>query len=588
MLARLAYHPALHESSLLSDIGTAIVAATAVALLARALRQPLILGYLLAGVAVGPVGLGLVEDRASINLISEIGLILLLFIIGLEMDLQKLLGSGRALLATGLLQVPVGAALGTVFALGLGLALGAGAFDAAYAGIAMALSSTMIVVKLLYDKHELMTQPGRLTLGILVFQDVWAILVLALQPTLLDPSAATLLMSLVKGALLIALSLLASRYLLPRVFGFIAKVPELMLATALAWCFLVSGVADAVGLSAEMGALIAGVGMSAFPYSLDIIAKVVNIRDFFVTLFFVALGMQIPVPTPQLLGASVLASLFVVASRALCVVPILLLTGNGVRGSLLPAINLAQMSEFSLVIVALGASLGHVGGETVALLTFVFAITAVASTYMISYNHELQGWLARAVLARLGLREGVPAAATQGASRAGRIVFLGFYRDASSILHEFETDEMAGEAHPLVRDLLVVDFNPAVLAALEGRGIRGVYGDIASLDTLQHAGIEGARVVVCSLTDSILKGTTNRKLLGLARRACPEAQLIVSADTIAGALELYEAGASFVFVPRLHSAHHAAAVIETAALEGLERIREEEIAGLRSRREILA
>jgi Kef-type K+ transport system membrane component KefB len=180
----------MHGMELLSDLGTAIVAATAAALIARALRQPLILGYLLAGVAVGPtMGLGLVHARDSIELISEIGLILLLFIIGLEMDLQKLLGSGKALLLVGMLQFPICAALGTAFALGLGFELGGGRFDAAYAGVAMALSSTMIVVKLLYDKHELMTLPGRLTLGVLVFQDVWAILVLALQPSLMNPSA---------------------------------------------------------------------------------------------------------------------------------------------------------------------------------------------------------------------------------------------------------------------------------------------------------------------------------------------------------------------------------------------------------------
>lgn len=578
----------MHESSLLTDIGIAIVAATAVALLARALRQPLILGYLLAGVAVGPeVGLGLVKDHESIQLISEIGLILLLFIIGLEMDLQKLLGSGRSLLLTGLLQAPIGAAIGTGFALGLGLVLGEGRFDAAYAGIAMALSSTMIVVKLLYDKHELMTQPGRLTLGVLVFQDVWAILVLAVQPTLLDPSLSALLFSLVKGALLVLLSLGASRFVLPHVFGFIAKVPELMLATALAWCFLVSGVAGAMGLSAEMGALIAGVGMSVFPYSLDVIAKVVNIRDFFVTLFFVALGMQIPMPTPALLTAAGLASLFVVGSRVACVVPILYASGSGVRGSLLPAINLAQMSEFSLVIVALGASLGHLGEDTVALLTLVFATTAVVSTYMITYNHELQAWLGRG-LGRLGLREAAAGAEDDVAHGAGRIVFLGFYRDASSILHQFEADQTAGEAHPVVRDLLVIDFNPAVLDALKRRGIRGVYGDIGSLDTLQHAGIGQARVVVCSLTDSILKGTTNRRLLALVRRTCPRAEIIVASDTIAGALELYQEGAGFVFVPRLHSAHHVAAVIEAAAEEGLARVREEELQGLKLRDEVLA
>jgi Kef-type K+ transport system membrane component KefB len=578
----------MHATTVLSDIGTAIVAATVLALLARALKQPLILAYLVAGVVVGPLGLGLVHDREAIALIAEVGLILLLFIIGLEMDLQKLLGAGRPLVLAGLLQAPLCAALGTLLALLAGFPLGGGRFDAAYAGVCMALSSTMIVVKLLYDKYELMTLPGRFTLGILVFQDVWAILVLAVQPSLMDPSVATLAASLGKGALLVVASLLASRHLLPRVFAFIAKLPELLLVTALAWCFLVSGVASWLGLSREMGALVAGVGMSTFPYNLDVIAKVVNIRDFFVTLFFVALGMQIPAPTREVFVLALLGSLFVVASRFLSVFPVLHLAGGGLRSSLLPAINLSQMSEFSLVIVALGLSLGHVEAATVAALTFVFAYTSVSSTYMIQWSHELQAALA-GLLVRLGVK-GDAAAATDPAGHdgAGAIVFLGFYRDASSILHQFEMEVRGDDPHPVLRELLVIDFNPAVLEELSRRGIRSLYGDVASMDTLHHAKVEEARLVVCTLTDSVLKGTTNARLLGQARRVCPKAEVIVASDTLEGALALYGTGADFVFVPRIHSAHLMAEVLRTAREEGLRVLREEEMDRLRGRREVLA
>jgi Kef-type K+ transport system membrane component KefB len=578
----------MHETTILSDIGTAIVAATVLALVARWVRQPLILAYLLAGVAVGPeMGLGLVRDRETIGLISEVGLILLLFIIGLEMDLQKLLGAGRPLVLTGLLQAPLCALLGTVFAVGAGMALGGGRFDAAYAGVCLALSSTMIVVKLLYDQHELMTQPGRVTLGILVFQDVWAILVLAVQPSLMNPSLLTLAASLGKGALLVAASLLASRHLLPRVFAFIAKVPELLLVTALAWCFLVSGVAAWLGLSREMGALVAGVGMSTFPYNLDVIAKVVNIRDFFVTLFFVALGMQIPAPTPAVLLLALLGSLFVVASRFVSIFPLLSLAGSGLRGSLLPAINLSQMSEFSLVIAALGLSLGHVNAETVAVLTFIFALTSVSSTYMIQWSHEIQSGLA-GVLVRLGLRGDATATAPEAeANGAGAIVFLGFYRDASSILHQFEMEVRGEETHPVLRELLVIDFNPAVLGELQKRGLRSIYGDVASMDTLHHARVAEARLVVCTLTDSVLKGTSNERVLGQMRRLCPQAEVIVASDTFEGASALYAAGADFVFVPRIHSAHRMAEVIRTAREEGLDVVRAEERALLGQRREVL-
>lgn len=577
----------MHEVQILSDIATAIVAATAFALVARLLKQPLILGYLLAGVAVGPeMGLSLVHDHQTIELISEIGLILLLFIIGLEMDVAKLWSSGRSLILVGVLQFPLGVAVGMFFFTLLGLPLGEGRFDAAYAAVAVSLSSTMIVVKLLYDKFELATLPGRLTLGVLVFQDVWAILVLAMQPSLLDPSPWVVGASVLKGVWLVAAALGASRMFLPRLFAFIAKVPELMLVTALAWCFLISGMANALGLSREMGALVAGVGLSTLPYNLDVIAKVVNIRDFFVTLFFVALGMQVPVPTPALLFLAACTSLFLLASRFASVFPILYGAGQGLRTSLLPTINLSQMSEFSLVIAALGLSLGHVSPETVGMLTFTFALTSLASTYAITWNHEIERSLTRNLRA-LGVKDRAAQAEEEGEAGAAAVVFLGFYRDASSILHQFEVEARAENRDSILAEIKVIDFNPEVLDELNRRGIACLYGDVASPETLHHAAIHHARVVMCSLPDSILKGTSNEKLLKQLLRTCPQAKIIVASETITGARSLYEAGAHFVFVPRLHSAHRMAEVIRAAREEGLDRVRTEERESLAARDEVL-
>jgi Kef-type K+ transport system membrane component KefB len=388
----------MHQTDLLTNIGLAIVTATGFGLLAKSLRQPLLLAYLAAGVVLGPeMGLGWIEDKDAIHTISEIGLILLLFIIGLEIDLKKLLASGRTLVVSGVVQFVICVVLGLGFALAFGFAFGQGSFDALYLAVAMSLGSTMIVVKLLYDKFELSSLPGRITLGILVFQDIWAILFLAVQPNLLNPEVLVLALSFAQGAGLVILSLLASRYVLPKVFSFVAKVPELLLVTAVSWCFLVSGVAGAVGLSREMGALIAGVSLSTFPYNVDVIAKVINIRDFFVILFFVGLGLQIPAPSLELMALAGAASLFLVASRFLSIFPPLYLMKNGLRASLIPSINLCQMSEFSLVIVSLGYGMGHVSSQTVGVLTFVFVITSVLSTYMINANHQVQEVLAGAL-----------------------------------------------------------------------------------------------------------------------------------------------------------------------------------------------
>ena len=569
---------------LLSSVGISISVAAGLAFVGNWLRQPLLLAYLLAGVLIGPqIGFGLISDEASIETVSEIGLILLLFIIGLELDLNKLLAAGKPVLVTGILQFPLCVALGLAFFAPFGFRMSGGDFGLLYLAVCLAISSTMIVVKLLYDKFELDTLPGRITLGVLIFQDIWAIVVLGIQPNLLDPQFGKLLGSLVSGALLVAATLAISKTVLPRLFRSVAKLPELVLIGSLAWCFIVCAAANAAGLSREMGALIAGVAISTFPYNLDVVAKVISIRDFFVTLFFVALGMRIPMPTAELIGMALLASAFLVASRFLVIFPILRALRQGHRASLLPAINLAQMSEFAMVIAAIGLGYQHIDQKTVSLLIFVFAFTSVASTYMIGYSHPLQerlsGWLVRAGVKDLD--EGAPAAPSQGAVPKD-VVLLGFFTEASALVHEYEMAH-----HPMLERLLVIDFNPDVHAELKRRGIACKYGDVASMQTLHHAEVHDAKLVVSTIPDTILKGTSNLRLLQQARRLCPHASVVVTANRAAAALELYDAGADFVLVPRLQSAAQMAKILEEGLAEGFERLREEQIAHIRQRDEVL-
>jgi Kef-type K+ transport system membrane component KefB len=580
----------MEQHSLLSNIGLVFTIATLFAFITKVLKQPLILGYLVAGVVIGPeIGFAWIEDEETIELISEIGLILLLFIIGLEIDLEKLLDAGRTILVTGTSQFLLCVAMGIGFAFLMGYAPGSGNFDWLYLAVALSLSSTLIVVKLLYDKFELTTLPGRITLGVLVFQDIWAIVFLALQPNLHDPRIASILESFIKGAGLILLTLGLSRYVLPRFFAHVAKVPELLLIAALAWCFFVTGAANFLGLSREMGALIAGVSMSTFPYNLDVIAKVINIRDFFVTLFFVALGMKIPQPSLVIVTAAFGMSLFVFVSRLLAVFPVLYLLGNGLRASLIPSINLSQMSEFSLIIASLGLTLKQISPQLAATLTFVFAITSVLSTYLIVYNHEIQRWLTR-LLVKIGF--GASGDATlEVAERESEnsIVFLGCFREASSILHELELLSKEATDGSIFSRLLVIDFNPLVLQELKRRGIKCLYGDLAHMDTLHHAQVHSANIVACTISDAILRGTTNMRLLQQARRLCPKAEVIAAADNIASAVELYEKGADFVYIARLHSARHMAELITRAVQngEGFKHFREEEFRLLKQRKEVL-
>lgn len=581
--------PALAPADLLSSIGICVAAAALVALLGQRLKQPLILAYLLTGVVIGPLGLNLVRDRNSIQTVAEIGLILLLFMIGLEIDLKKLAAAGLPVILTGGLQVPLCIALGLGFFYLLGFRNTQGNYALLYLAACASMSSTLIVVKLLYDKLELDTLPGRITLGVLVVQDLFAVVMLAVQPNLVNPDLRPLLVSLLLGALLVIWSLAVSRYVLPRLFRSVAKVPELVVVTALAWCFALAAAANLVGLSREMGALIAGISLSTFPYNVDVIAKVTNIRDFFVTLFFVALGMEIPLPSQHLVLVAMAASAFLIASR-ITIFPILYSLRLGHRVSLLPAINLAQISEFSIVIASLGLARGQIDSSVLTIVVLTFAITSVTSTYMIANNHALYDWIS-AFLKLVRVRDlDVIRAAAQAEKavhdRRQSIVFLGFFRDASSILHEFEHRE--GGPHPLLREILVIDFNPQVIAELRKRGIACIYGDVAHVDTLQHAHIQHARLIVSTITDEVLRGTSNQRILGNARRISPDARVILTSEHIPAALELYDAGADFVYVPRLHSAADLARVIVAGADDGLAELREGAIAELKDRREVLA
>src|SRR3954464_16096776 len=288
---------------LLNDIGIALLTATVLGLIAHWLRQPIILGYLLAGAMVGPqMGFGWIKEADSIEIISEIGLILLLFIIGLELDVKALLAAGRQLLVAGFGQFLICVALGVgVFAI-FGYGLSGTKSDGLYFALMCGLSSTAVVVKLLYDKGELDTLPGRMTLGVLVIQDIYAIFVLAFQPNFSNPSFAPVAKALFWTVVLLVAGFAFSKFVLRWVFSSITKAPEMVVAVSLGWCAAVAGTAAWMGLSKEMGALVAGLCIGAFPYSIHVTAKTLPLRDFFLTLFFMSLGLKITAPQWNMVG----------------------------------------------------------------------------------------------------------------------------------------------------------------------------------------------------------------------------------------------------------------------------------------------
>lgn len=567
----------MHGESLLTDIGAAILAATVLAYAARALRQPLLLAYIGAGLLIGPPGLGIVRSEKTIAELSELGLAFLMFIVGLEIDLKKLVRSGRIGVPVALGQVVLCALLAYLAVLGLGF----GGLPALYLGVTSAFSSTMIVVKLLSDKSEIDTVDGRITLGILLAQDVLAIVVLALQPNLKDPSLAPITLSLLAGLGLVVGAFTVARYLLPPLFRWAAKSPEIVLISAVSWCLLIGYFAVLADFSIAMGALIAGVTLSALPYTLDVVAKIRGLRDFFVTLFFVALGMQLDLGSPRVLMAALALSAVVIASRFLTVTPMLSLAGLGPRVGILSAIALAQAGEFALVIVSIGLALGHIDREVTSVIALTLVLTSTVSTYLVMSNHRLARWGVQ-LLGRVGLREhAADAAAAGGAESRPSIVLLGFHRVASSLLHAARAREADAGMH-------IVDFSPEVYQRLRAMQVPITYGDISHLDTLEHVGVEHAQLVLSTVSDDFLRSTSNMALLRAVRRINPGVRVVVCAETIAQAREMYAAGADYVVMPRLETARAFLEVLDAVAAGTLDQLRATALQDLGRREEVLA
>jgi len=527
---------------LLTDTGIAIITATMAGLLAHRFRQPIILAYFLAGVIIGPeIGPHLVMDRENIEVISEMGLILLLFIIGLEMHPAKIISIAGKLILPGIGQFFLTLPFAFLFFLSLSAFFPFHNLELLYLAAGISLSSTAIVIKTLHDKYELDTFAGRITVGILIFQDIWAIFVIVLQPQLDNPSVIPALLSLLKGGALVAGGFYSSKYILKFIFESITHSPEMIVAVAIGWCALFAGVASFIGLSMEMGALIAGISISTFPYSMHITLKIQPLRDFFLTLFFISLGMKITPPGRELLYLLPAVIFATVASRFLILYPLLRLSGSSSRNSFIASLNLSQISEFSTVIATIGMSLGHVDSEFMSLIIYSMAITAILSSYFIRYNHQIYRFFSRS---QQTSRDDSNSSETESERTDEQIYILGYHRGAKAFI------EHLGDEYPeMLQRILVIDFNEEVIHELNRKNIRSIYGDFSSSDTLSHAGIQKARYILSTIPDQLLRGTDNRRLVEQCRQLNPNAIIIATADHRQNASQLESAGANHIILP---------------------------------------
>jgi len=562
--------------SLVRDIGFSLLAAGALVVVFTRLGIPEVAAFLVAGVAVGPAGAELITDIKNIDTIAQLGLVLLLFIIGLEIDVRKLRASGRVVLVTGLLQYPLCVLFGfaatkALVFLGIGGAALAGSSAALYVGLAVAASSTLIVVKLLQQNFQLDTQVGRICLALLIFQDIWAVVAISVQPSFGDLAIGPAFAPLVGIALLALIALGLGRYLIPVAFRWIAKLPEVILVAAVAWCFGIvfigasldrwlSGLAGGdlqMGVVPGMAALIAGLSIASLPYATEIVGKVGVVRDFFVTLFFVALGMSLPRPDGlEVIGLAALLAALAFGARYLVFLPLLYASGLDRQNAFVASTRLAQISEFGLVIAFLGVQLGQIPPELSSAIVLAFVLTALLTPAL--YRHV--GWI-YARLSPLLDRVGMPLRPRPPEPRARdyAIALLGFHRTASSLL--FELEAVRPE---LLAQTLVIDFNVTIHDEVRARGPAVRYGDLQNTGTLQHTGVDRAKVIVCTIPDDVLRGTTNRQLVRAARQLNPGAVIIVNAIELEEADALYRAGADFVYLPRVESGRGVATAIERA------------------------
>jgi Kef-type K+ transport system membrane component KefB len=463
--------------------------------LATRLRQPVLIAYIFVGIVAGPAVFGIVQAHEQIDLLAQVGVAVLLFVVGLKLDLTHVRHIGRVALATGLGQLGFTILFGFI----LLLLLGKGLMDAIYVAVALTFSSTIIIVKLLSDKRELDSLHGRIAVGFLIVQDIAVVLAMMAMSAMRAGEGGTygevvvslLLRVTAAGVLLYVLM----RYLLPRVVRAMARSQELLLLFAIAWGTGLAALGEWAGFSKEAGAFLAGFSLASTAYREAMSARLTGIRDFLLLFFFIDLGAKLDFSTlGGELWPAIILSAFVLIGNPLIVMAIMGYMGYRKRTGFLAGLTVAQISEFSIVFVAMGITLGHVGMEALGLTTLVGVVTITLSTYMILYAQRLYEWVSPWLAPferRVPFREIAVDDGGQGDGRPQVIVFgLGRYGQRLAERLQFAGIRVLG-----------VDFDPEVVRD-ERRALVPVrFGDAQDVDFVDALPLDGVPWVVSSLPD---------------------------------------------------------------------------------------
>ncbi len=524
------------------QLGVVFIIAAAMAYVLRLLKQPQILAYVIVGILLTPI-FKIITNTSIIDSISVIGIAFLLFIVGLEMDLKAVKNVALVSSLGGTIQIIILFVLGYVVALITGYI----GLEAAYIGLLVAFSSTMVVMKILSDRRELSTLHGRLAVGILLTNDVIAILVLSVLASINQFSLLLLGISLLKFLLLFLIAYLASKYIFPMVFQFAAKNQELLLISSLAVCFLFSIVFYKVGFSIAIGAFIAGITLGNLKYNVEIAGKIKSLKDFFSLLFFVSLGMGISLGVVKTLWLPIVALfLLVILVKPIITMTICSLFRYTKKPAFLTANSLAQIGEFSLIIAAQGFELGHISQDLFSVVTVIMLASITTTSYFMEYEDRLYKLLQRPL--RFFDRfttEGLEYLPTENKPT---IILCGYNRIGYSIAQGLQDSK---------KRLLIVDYNPEIINHVIKEGYHCVYGDVTDEEVIERMNLKECTMIISTvpaLNDNIF-------LIRKVRLENKKAHIIVTASEVEEALKLYKEGADYVILPHFLGGEHVSGLI---------------------------
>lgn len=550
-------------------VSIAILLACICGFVARAGRLPPFIGYVAAGVAMSVLGIFSGDGHPLLASMAQLGVTFLLFLVGLEMNTKEIFAVSPTVFVVGMVQIAASVAGGFLLA----QALGFSGVASVYIGLAVAFSSTVLAVKFLSEKQDLASLYGRISIGILLLQDVLAVLALIILAGFggQTPQLGSFVVVLAKGILLLAGVYLVAKLVLNRIFDAVAAASsELLYLASIAWALVIASIVSLpqIGFSAEIGGFLAGVALAGSSENLQISSRIRPLRDFFVTVFFLLLGAQLTIgfTWTVILPVAVL-SLFVLVGKPLIVMAALGFLGYKNRTSFLVSTTLGQVSEFSLILVAVGARLAHVESAVVSLITVLAVVTMTTSGYVITnvsrVHRKLRSLLV--IFERKRTREG--ALSVVGQKIAGHTILIGVNRTGRTLLPTLKKHTNAGS-------LIVVDFNPKVIQQLTAEGGVGgaIYGDITDFEILDLIGLVNARLVISTVTSLDDNLVLLEKMRG-AEGVRPVSIFVASYPL--DALKLYEAGADYVIVPQVVGGEHLAHILAThkAKREYLEKLR---------------